>query len=861
MRQHGYSTLLLNTLPLSTLLTCGILLSLFPFAQVALAQPSEEATLQGIVESTEGELLPGATVQLVDTQKGAAADRNGRYRINRIPAGTYEVRVRFVGYESASEEITIEGGEELTRNFALTPRAIALEGAIVTAQKRAQSLEEVPVAISSVDGSRLDELDLETFDTFSAYVPGLEVQLQSPNNPGFVVRGITSDSGDSRIEPRVSVFQDGVSISKSRGSVVELFDMERIEVLKGPQGTLFGRGAQIGAVHLIQNKAENTTEGSVTVGTGNFNERYATGFANAPLTETLFVRLAGIYSQRDGTIDNRAGGDLNGKETLAGRLALRWLPTERTVVDLIGNAQQDTPPGISFDSRPSTLDVNPFERAAMGGNDPVLEDDDLFVDRTVWGATLLVDHEFSPALTLNSITAYREFDSLERFDADGTPAPALQFDEDAFGQQFSQELRLTYDGGGRVQGFGGANVYWEDGYQRVPFRTDERSYYALLSELLNDAIPADLPVVPLLNPDGTPNVSIATNPLTGAPFKESHEEVSTNFGTLTAAEIFIDGTVELTPRWSATAGVRGTFEDVTGALDVPESESPGSLGLALGASPNNLFAPTDGRVSRSETFTSAVGRLATSFEVADPATVFASVARGRRPNVIQATASGTDVLDNEIVWSYDGGIKGIVANDRFQYSLTGFYYDYFNFQTSVTELTEDGLDTETRDSGNATAFGGEAEVQWAPAGGLSLFGSYGYVNATFDDTDSDGRDQELAGNRFRLTPEHTFAVGGELAGTVAPVGRLFLRPSLTYKSQVYFEPENDPGIEQEGYALVNVRAGAELAGGQLTIEGYVENLADEEYIIDAGNTGGAFGIPTFIPGPPRFFGIRLSARL
>ena len=845
----------------------AMLWSLFVFSLLtlpgssALAQTEAEGSLQGLVTSTEGESLPGATVRLGGTQIGAATDSDGRYRITGIPSGTYEVNVRFVGFEPLTSTITIESGANLTRDFTLTPRAIALEGAIVTAQKRVQTFEEVPVAISSVDGQRLDELDLETFDTFSAYVPGLEVQLQSPNNPGFVVRGITSDSGDSRIEPRVSVFQDGVSISKSRGSVVELFDMERIEVLKGPQGTLFGRGAQIGAVHLIQNKAENTTGGSVTVGTGNFNERYATGYANTPLTESLFVRLAGIYSQRDGTIDNRVGGALNGKETLAGRLALRWLPTDQTVVDLIGNAQQDTPPGIAFDSRPSAFNIDPFERAAMGGNDPVLRDDDLFVDRTVWGVTLLVDHAFSSALTLNSITAYREFDSLERFDADGTPAPVLQFDEEAFGQQLSQEVRLTYDGGGRVQGFGGANVYWEDGYQRVPFRTDERSFYALLSPQLDEALPADLPVVPLLNPDGTPNLSVTRNPLTGAPFKESHREVSTNFGTLTAAEIFIDGTVDITPRWSATAGLRGTFEDVTGALEVPESETPGSLGLALGASPNNLFAPTDGRVSRTETFASAVGRLATSYEIADPATVFASVARGRRPNVIQATTSGTDVLNNEIVWSYDAGIKGIAAQDRLQYSLTGFYYDYFNFQTSVTELTEEGLVDETRDSGNATAFGGEAEVQWAPAAGLSLFGSYGYVNATFDDTDNEGREQELAGNRFRLTPEHTFALGGELAGMVDPVGRLFLRPSVTYKSQVFFEAENDPGIEQEGYALVNVRAGAELAGGQFTIEGYVENLTDEEYLIDGGNTGGAFGIPTFIPGPPRFFGIRLNARL
>ncbi|MES3630250.1 MAG: hypothetical protein PPP56_08795 [Longimonas sp.] len=656
-----------------------------------------------------------------------------------------------------------------------------------------------------------------------------------------------------------------MSISKSRGSVVELFDMERVEVLKGPQGTLFGRGAQIGAVHLIQNKARQERSGRLTLGTGSFNERYVTGHVNTPLNDQFALRVAGIYSTHDGTISNRIGNDLNGKETIAGRLALRWTPTDRTLADLIVNVQQDTPPGTSFKSGTfPAIDgsTDPFTAASMGGTDPVLGDADLFVDRTVWGATLLVDHRLASNWTLNSITAYREFDSLERFDADGTAAPALQFDEEAYGQQFSQELRVSFDPGERIGGFAGASVFWEDGFQRVPFRTDERSFYALLSPILNDALPFDIPVVPLVNPDGTPNQSISTNPVTGQPLKTSHEEVSTNFGSLTAVELFVDGTVALTPAWSVTAGLRGTYEDVTGGLDVPPStEDPGTLGFALGAGPNNLFAPTDGRLSRNETFTSAVGRLATRYELAEAANVFASVARGRRPNVVQVSASDTNVLNNEIVWSYDAGVKGRGVQDRLQYSLSGFYYDYFNFQTTVTELTEDGLESEIRDSGNATAFGVETDVRAALASGLSVFGSYGYVNATFDDTDNEGIEQELAGNRFRLTPEHTFSLGGELSGTVPSIGRLFVRPTVTYKSQVFFEEDNEPGIEQDGYALLNIRAGVDLAGGQFSISGYVENATDTEYLIDAGNTGGAFGVPTFIPGAPRTFGIRITGRL
>lgn len=473
----------------------ALLLSLLlhtPASALPLPPDTNRGTLTGQVVSTEGDPLPGATVRLEGTSLARVADRDGRFTIDRIEVGSYEVAVQFVGFETLRQTVEIEAGRTTELSVELTERSLSLEGVIVSAQKRPQPVERVPAAISVIDGRLLQDLEIEQFDDFSTFVPGLDIQIQSPNNPGFVVRGITSDSGDSRIEPRVSVFQDGVSISKSRGSIVELFDMDRVEVLKGPQGTLFGRGAQIGAVHLIQNKPQNQTSAEATLGTGSFAERYVTGHVNAPLTDRLFVRAAGIYSGRDGFIDNELGGTLNGKETAAGRLSLRWLPSQRTVVDAIVNLQRDTPAGTSFKSgtfAPPSGELSPFTSAAMGGTDPVLGEEDLFIDRTVWGATLLVDHQLSPSWLLSSIGAYREFDSLERFDADGTAAPALQFDEEAYGQQLSQELRLSYDGGGRLQGFGGASVFWEDGFQRVPFRTDERSFIALLSPLLNQVDP------------------------------------------------------------------------------------------------------------------------------------------------------------------------------------------------------------------------------------------------------------------------------------------------------------------------------------------------------------------------------------
>src|SRR5436190_19960296 len=203
---------------------------------------------------------------------------------------------------------------------------IQLDRLNVTAQKRVQSISDVPLPITAYTGGFLERAGITDFKGFAPLVPGLFIQEQSPNNPGINMRGITTDSGDPRSETRISIFQDGVSISRSRASVVELFDIERVEVLKGPQGTLFGRGAEIGAISIIQNKARNETSGALTAGFGDYSERIASGYINTPIVgNQLFGRFAFALNQHDGVVENIADGSkLNGKETLAVRGALRW---------------------------------------------------------------------------------------------------------------------------------------------------------------------------------------------------------------------------------------------------------------------------------------------------------------------------------------------------------------------------------------------------------------------------------------------------------------------------------------------------------------------------------------------------------
>ncbi len=854
----------LRTLKSLAFLILFISISTFTYAQ--------NARLIGEVKAENGELLAGATVEIQELNIGRITDANGRFEFSSIASGTYTLLVRFVGFETL--ETTVEVNGTTRTQLTLVEEALVVEGLVVTAQRRSQSIQDVPLTVTNYQGEFIQNNGIQEFDVLSAYVPGLQVQIQSVNNPGFVVRGITSDSGDSRIEPRVSVFQDGVSISKSRGSVVELYDMERVEVLKGPQGTLFGRGAQIGAVHLIQNKPKPYLDAELALGYGNFNESFARGFVNSPIVEgKLMGRFAFIYNRRDGFIENLSGGNLNGKETFAIRPSLRWIPDENTIIDAIFNYQYDNPDGTSFKSGSIAAagdNTNP--------NDPARFDEgrDFFVERTVWGGTLIADRTLSQSLSLKSITAYRRFDSLEPFDADGTVAPVLYFEEDAEGRQFSEELRLSYNSGGKFSGFIGASYFYEIGSQGVPFETNENSYYALISPSLGAF---GLPALPLLNPDGSPNLSAGA--LLGIPFKSLHQETFTNYGELSAYEIFFDGTYQVTPKLSLTGGLRATYEDVTGGFQtsqvdpVNDPASASVLGTALlGRTDGSLLVNTTNgeRFEASDSFQSWVGRFAVDYEIASGSNVFATISRGRRPNVINVASAPTatpgvneaavTILDEEIVINYELGFKQLALNNRLRFDVSGFYYDYSNFRTNIAFFdSNNNLVFQPRNSGSATALGLETSVDYTATKELSIFANYGYVDATFDDEDDDGNPQQLAGNRFRLTPEHSFSAGINFDYVVSKGINFFARPTYNYRTEVFFEETNLPGIQEDAYGLLNLRTGFGFNDGRYEVAFYAENLLDEEYIIDAGNTGGSFGIPTFIAGPPRFVGVQVTGRL
>ena len=349
---------------------------------------------------------------------------------------------------------------------------------IVTAQRRVERARDVPIALTTFNEAFLREQGISNLREASAYTPGLLVEDQSPNNPVFVMRGITSSGGDSFNEPRVSIFQDGVPISKSRGSFAELFDIGRIEIAKGPQSTLFGRGALIGGINIIQNHANPSGfDYSATLEGGNLDYKSFEGMLNVPLGDKFAVRLAGKVKERDGYVENlnpNKEGDLNAINLEAYRLSFAARPNDDVDIDFIVNYQSDTTYGTGFKSM-YYAPTNPLTGAILAGtatDDAVwLEKpadfaigDDLGVDQYYSGATLLMKFRLADGWTLNSTTGFRKVSSVEVYDPDGTSLPVYTSRENNGGEYISQEIRLNYDKGGKIKAFGGFSYYNDRSY-------------------------------------------------------------------------------------------------------------------------------------------------------------------------------------------------------------------------------------------------------------------------------------------------------------------------------------------------------------------------------------------------------------
>ncbi|MDR0682941.1 MAG: TonB-dependent receptor [Dysgonamonadaceae bacterium] len=737
-----------------------------------------------------------------------------------------------------------------------TTKTVTLETVTVTAQQREQKLQDVPVAVTAIGSKFLENTQTTSLEQLAVFVPGLNVTIQTPHRPSLSIRGLTSDEVSPTAQPRVSVYYNNVPTSRASMALAELYDMERIEVLKGPQGTLFGRGSQIGVIHFISQKPVADFEGYISAKAGNYARKEIEGAINIPVMDNkLMFRAAGLYSYHDGYVTNLSGGKLNGKNTFGGRFSAAWLPTDNFNINLTVSYQKDDNPGTAFMSKrypnaKGEYDIFKYEASLDEGKD-------WFNRRDVFGTSLNMKYYFDNGNYLTSITSLYNNTVDHRWDGDGSVAPAIDMKEMDDARQFTQELRYNFSLNDKLEGFAGLSYWQEKAKQSYWFGPNEQ-YMAYLIFSMPEY---------MVNPDGSIGYPMPTlpsdpmlGPLGGMPLPTNHEELSLDKATNKATDAFVDLTWKITSSLSFTAGLRATYENFFTEHKTDAGVVPSMLGNLLGTAPNFFFAP--GQAEMTKDFMSVTYRTNLKYALNETSSLYAGYARGRRPNVLQFNSAGQgETMNAENVHSFDIGYK-LIGYQRYQFDVDLFYQLYNNFQSSKW----DGANYLVADAGKATSYGAELTVKYAVAKYLELFGNYAYIHARFDDKDSDGNTQEYAGNTFRLTPENSFALGVHLKASLSDKFQALFTPAYSWKSHIWFEDSNDKQpenpdlarLEQDAYGLLNVNLALKYMPTNLTLSLFAHNLLGEKYLIGAGNTGMMFGVPTYVPGIPRMIGAGLK---
>ena len=770
-----------------------------------------------------------------------------------------------------------------------------LETVTVTTQKQEQSLIDVPINVSVTDQDLIDKLAADDLEDLGNFIPGLQVQAQSLNAPSYSLRGVVSDGG----APRVALFQNGVAIGNPGFATnLAIYDMERVEVVKGPQATLFGQGALVGGINFIQNRASLAgNSGEALVEGGDYSSVRAEGHYNWAINDTLALRVAAQIKNMDGYVPNTANSpDLMGQDTTAVRAALHWAPTEKLTADVFVNYQEDDSTGTQFTSGffPVNGKVDPYGATAMNINDDQVRSK-LGNDRELFYITSNIEYDINDAWSVTSLTDYRNLFSSEAWDSDGAAFNLLQFFQGRKANTFSQELRFNYDAGGKLTAFFGGNYFTISGKDRLVFSTDEAYAQSLFAPTIAAGAGLTLEqaqgLLTLAGVPGGANFGSFDTPLqysaAGAlvlsqiiPLYGEHLEESLSTDERDTYDLFGDVTYAVTDRLKLTGGLRYTKEDIASSSvghvlkSNPYLAALGGLNGVTLSQTLLLSADTlNQKASASESTDGAfTWRLNAAYRVSDNINTWVAYGRGRRPEVLSASGADYSLIDAETLDNIEAGIFGRFFDDRLQMTSSVYYGEYKDFQTTRFDPINGVFITEN--SGNATQYGLEFDGQALVNDYVRLLATYAYTHSEYDDKDDNGNPLQFAGNSFRLSPEHSFSLAADITVPFGEHGDVSIVPSYVWKSEHFFEDDNgfdyaadgnggfvripemypDGTVveeSQDAYGIANLRVGFDAASDRWGAYVLGENIFDEEYLIDVGNTGGSFGLHTIIRGKPQ----------
>jgi iron complex outermembrane receptor protein len=731
---------------------------------------------------------------------------------------------------------------------------------VVTARRVAENLQTTGASITAFTSDKLEALNINSASDIAKFTPNLEFKTRggaASQGLAIKIRGIgVSDVDFLASDPSVAVYIDGIFQARAFGPQFELFDLERVEVLRGPQGTLYGKNSLGGAVNIVTRKPDGKANAAVDATLGNYGRLNFSGRGSTVLIDDkLFASIAVVSHTREGFYRNQVASGLDpANENLqAVRGALRWVPSSSVTVDLTADYSRQrqhgqgffavaiSPGGLAsnaliaagFKPADYVVGLNPspgrlrngaaLDYGAGTGNflPPNRGARGRSLDNANFrGVSLTIATDLSPTTTLRSFSSYRVFDRFLSHDVDGTPAQIIDQIKSDKGNQLTQEIQLN------TQMF------------------DDKINLVLGGFVLHEDLSEDQSNTFVL---GLANTTPALRAISPHTLREYENLSVAGFG---------HAIVNLSDALRVTAGIRYSWERKKAFYRSGQLQTEG------------VFQTLVARKTRS--FESITPKLGVEYELNHNLFTYATISKGYASGGfaprINTAAAGIESYDPESLWSYEVGAKATLFDRKLRFNVAAFRMDYDNIVVQSFGAAPAGtaIGFFTRNAGKARVQGIEVDFEFRPIHSLTISGGLGLLRQKFLDFGIDAN-----GNPIDPKVAHFFDAPAQSASAAfeytVPLdersGTLTVGGDWSYRGRNYFDNSNSPVSSQDPYSLFGARISYKLPNGKTSLSLFGENLSNKVYAVRTINLlASGFGMAGALFGPPRTWGIKVGQK-
>ena len=678
-----------------------------------------------------------------------------------------------------------------------------IEEVIVTARKRQESLQETPISITAFSRADLEEANMIDLRDIGRFTPGMSFTsygMGSAEAGAIFLRGIGQSDHMVTTDPGVGLYIDGVYVGRNQGAALDLLDLERVEVLRGPQGTLFGKNTIGGAVNVVSARPQGEAGGHLGATVGQEGRLNVQASAEFGMGENLAVRASVLSRNRDGVGQQVFTGEETGDESsVSGRVQLLWTgaASELSLVADASRARQAAVPHSFYEfadwmvnffgAAPCFTSAGAGEYApcpAGTATDPFdsYSLDDLDTEQDLFGVSATWQWNLSDLMTFKSITAYRDMAYVGNLEFDGAPQVVVHYLETGESDQFSQELQLLgANEAATLNWIAGLYYFTEDGYN-----------------LQDDLQFGNL--------------------------DQRRSAVETS-----SFALFGQATADLSERFSLTAGLRYTEEDKDYDVVYRRLDASGAQALDEAGQPVYLVSPT----SLGDSWDAVSGTLNGKFQVSDSVMLYATYSRGFRSGGFAARPSrqsSVGVYDPEYVNMVEAGIKIQALEDRLRLNVAAYTSGYEDYQVQVNRVG-DSFDTRVLNAAEAEIDGFELELTAVLSQTVRIDATLGYTDAQITKVDLDPSLEAnfMEGSRLPYVSKYTFSISPRVQWPLGNGAEVVLRADYSYRDDFFGQIANSPFEWEDGYGLVNARLEYIGGGERWRVGLYGINLADRKY--------------------------------